>query len=89
MPIAGEEMQCDFVWHRHRLVVEVDGWETHRTRRAFKEDRRRDRVLRMAGWEPLRFTSDDITKEVDHVAQVLAAAIGLTTTIAWGTRPYR
>jgi hypothetical protein len=31
--IPGEEMQCDFVWHRERLIVEVDGWETHRTRR--------------------------------------------------------
>jgi hypothetical protein len=26
MPVPGEEMQCDFVWHRERLVVEVDGW---------------------------------------------------------------
>jgi len=32
MPISGEEMQCDFVWHRERLVVEIDAWETHRTK---------------------------------------------------------
>jgi predicted transcriptional regulator of viral defense system len=32
MPIPGEEMQCDFVWHSQRVVVEVDAWETHGTR---------------------------------------------------------
>jgi len=46
MPIPGEEIQCDFVWHRERVVVEVDAWETHGTRRAFRNDRRRDRLLR-------------------------------------------
>jgi hypothetical protein len=41
MPIPTEEIQCVFVWHRERLVVEVDGWEWHRTRKAFEDDRRR------------------------------------------------
>ena len=60
MPIAGEEMQCDFVWHRERLVVEVDAWETHRTRNAFRGDRRRDRLLRREGWEVVRVTGHDL-----------------------------
>jgi hypothetical protein len=47
--LPGEEMQFDFAWHRERVVVEVDGWDTHRTRRAFQQDRRRDRLLRLAG----------------------------------------
>ena len=38
MPIPGEEIQCDFVWHRERLVVEVDACETHRSRKAFRGD---------------------------------------------------
>jgi very-short-patch-repair endonuclease len=61
--LAGEEMQFDFVWHRERVVVDVDGWDTHRTRRAFQEDRRRDRLLRLAGWEPLRFTWQDVGEQ--------------------------
>jgi very-short-patch-repair endonuclease len=69
IPLPGEEMQFDFVWHRERVVVEVDGWDTHRTRRAFQEDRRRDRLLRLAGWERLRFTWHDV---VDHPRQVEA-----------------
>lgn len=76
MAIAGEEMQCDFVWHRHRVVVEVDGWGTHRTRRAFEEDRRRDRVLRLAGWQVLRFTWRDVAEAPGEVIVALVALLG-------------
>ena len=69
MPIPGEEMQCDFVWHRERVVVEVDAWETHGTRRAFRNDRRRDRVLRAHGWNPVRVTGDDIEHEPDAIVK--------------------
>jgi hypothetical protein len=65
--IEGEEMQFDFVWHAQRVVVEVDGWDTHRTKRAFREDRRRDRLLRLAGWEPARFTWDDVSGDPARV----------------------
>jgi len=52
--IPGEEMQCDFVWHGHRVIVEVDAWETHRTRKAFYNDPRRDQLLLLAGWSVVR-----------------------------------
>jgi very-short-patch-repair endonuclease len=73
--IPGEEMQFDFVWHRERAVVEVDGWETHRTRKAFRDDRRRDRLLRLAGWDIARFTSRDVDDEPDHVDRVVRAML--------------
>jgi very-short-patch-repair endonuclease len=31
----------DFLWRRQSLIVEVDGWESHRTRSAFESDRAR------------------------------------------------
>jgi hypothetical protein len=46
----------DFCWPTHRLIVETDGWETHRTRAAFEQDRRRDAALTADGWRVLRFT---------------------------------
>jgi hypothetical protein len=73
--IAGEEMQCDFVWHAERVIVEVDGWATHRTRKAFQDDRRRDRLLRLHRWDPLRFTWDDIDKTPRHVEEVTRAIL--------------
>jgi predicted transcriptional regulator of viral defense system len=73
--IPGEEMQCDFVWHREKVIVEVDGWETHRTRHAFQDDRRRDRLLRLAGWDVLRFTHLDVERDPDHVTGVVHAIL--------------
>jgi very-short-patch-repair endonuclease len=47
----------DAVWPDQRLVVEVDGWKFHKTRRAFENDRRRDTKLVAAGWRVLRITA--------------------------------
>jgi very-short-patch-repair endonuclease len=69
--IPGDEMECDFVWHRERLIVEVDGWETHRTRKAFHNDPRRDRLLLLAGWAVVRFTARDVDHDPDHVVDVV------------------
>ena len=73
LSINGEEMQVDFVWHGPRVVVETDGFRTHGTRWAFREDRRRDRLLGLGGWRVVRFTWADVTNEPDHVIGVLRA----------------
>jgi very-short-patch-repair endonuclease len=75
IPIPGEEMQCDFVWHRERLVVEVDGWAAHRTRKAFRGDRRRDRLLRLHDWDILRITGDDLESDADGVVGTVRAIL--------------
>jgi hypothetical protein len=49
-------LEVDFCWPSHRLIVELDGWDTHRTRAAFENDRRRDAALQAVGWRVLRFT---------------------------------
>ena len=46
--IAGFEV--DAVWREAGLIVELDGFATHGTRRAFERDRVRDRRLMTAGW---------------------------------------
>jgi very-short-patch-repair endonuclease len=50
--------QCrpDFHWPAHRLIVETDGWATHRTRAAFERDRAKDAALTAAGYRVVRFT---------------------------------
>jgi hypothetical protein len=49
----------DFHWPQHRVIVETDGFETHGTRQAFKNDRAKDAALTAAGHRILRFTRDD------------------------------
>lgn len=54
------------------LVVELDGWEEHgRKRRTFREDRRRDRVLKRAGFDHERMTWEDVVLEPLRAAQEL------------------
>jgi very-short-patch-repair endonuclease len=62
----------DLVWPQHRLVVEVDGWGYHRSKRSFATDRRRDRKLVRAGWRVVRFTADDVTDRPEEVAAELS-----------------
>ena len=66
-------LEPDFYWPTCRLVVETDGWETHRTRSAFKRDRRRDAALVAAGWRVMRFTYDDVAYDGATVARRLRA----------------
>jgi hypothetical protein len=49
-------VEVDFCWPTHHLIVETDGWETHRTRAAFEQDRRKDAALTADGWRVVRFT---------------------------------
>jgi predicted transcriptional regulator of viral defense system/very-short-patch-repair endonuclease len=49
-------LEVDLCWPTHRLIVELDGYETHRTRAAFARDRARDAALEADGWRVVRFT---------------------------------
>jgi very-short-patch-repair endonuclease len=46
----------DILFSSHRLVLEIDGFETHGTRLAFEQDRRRRNDLVLAGYRVLNFT---------------------------------
>ncbi len=48
--------QVDCLWHAQRVIVELDGYETHGTRMAFEDDRARDRRLIAAGFRGTRVT---------------------------------
>lgn len=62
-----EGWECDFVWPDQRVIVEVDGLDTHRTRGDIERDRRRDLELRLAGWHVLRV----VRSQVDEGTAVL------------------
>jgi very-short-patch-repair endonuclease len=63
--------EVDFLWRDHRLAVETDGWETHRTRAAFELDRLRDAELNARGYEVVRFTYWQVTHDPQYVTSVL------------------
>jgi very-short-patch-repair endonuclease len=56
--VALDHGRCepDPYWPAHRLIVETDGWESHRTRAAFESDRAKDAALTASGYRVVRFT---------------------------------
>jgi very-short-patch-repair endonuclease len=69
----GSAVKVDFLWRRERLVVETDGHPFHRTRQSRERDTRRDVLLRLAGFEPIRFTGRQVALEKEWVTRTLLA----------------
>jgi hypothetical protein len=57
-----------------RVVVELDGFEFHRDRHQFQEDRRRDRELVAQGYLVLRFTARDVLRDIDRLVGAVLVA---------------
>jgi very-short-patch-repair endonuclease/predicted transcriptional regulator of viral defense system len=74
---AGDQGELDATWHDERLVVELDGFAVHGTRRAFEDDRARDRALQVAGWRVVRITWRQLRDEPDTIAVQLSALLGV------------
>src|SRR2546430_704737 len=62
----------DLAYPELKLAIEIDGWEHHRTRSAFDDDRVRANDLVVAGWNVLRFTS---TMTDAHAVEIVGAAL--------------
>ena len=69
----GSPIKVDFLWRRERLAVETDGHPFHRTRQSRERDARRDVLLRLAGFEPVRFTGRQVVFEKEWVTRSLLA----------------
>lgn len=74
--LAGNKrFQVDCHWPDTKEIVELDGWEGHGTRSAFRDDRARDRHLRVAGYSITRITWAQLEDEPHQVAADLRALL--------------
>lgn len=78
--IEGCEVDC--VWRPQRLVIEVDGWKTHRTRAAFERDREKGRILQAAGWRYVAVTHRQMEDRAHEVARDVRVLLGVATLAA-------
>ena len=69
--IGNRRYRIDLAYPDRKVAIEIDGWEYHRSRSAFDDDRSRANDLVVAGWNVLRFTSG--MTDVQTVATVAAA----------------
>jgi very-short-patch-repair endonuclease len=75
--LGGKHYQVDCHWPDRRQIVELDGWEGHRTRTAFRDDRARDRRLRVAGYSVTRLTWNQLDDEPEAIASDLRILLGI------------
>lgn len=68
------DLEPDFCWPRHRLIVEVDG-SGHTRPGAAAKDAQRDELLASAGWRVIRFTAEEIWRDVAAVVADIARAL--------------
>jgi very-short-patch-repair endonuclease len=66
----------DFAFPENRLAIEIDGWAWHSDIERFRQDRRRQNALVLAGWTVLRFTWHDLTTRPDAIVEQIRAARG-------------
>jgi very-short-patch-repair endonuclease len=68
--------QVDCHWPGTGQIVELDGWEGHGTKSAFRDDRERDRRLRVAGYSVTRLTWNQLRDEPEQIATDLRRLLG-------------
>jgi very-short-patch-repair endonuclease len=68
-------LTVDFLWREKRLVVETDGYEYHRGRIAFQDDKARDLDLRRLGFEVRHFSEQQVNDEAGEVAADLRRSL--------------
>jgi predicted transcriptional regulator of viral defense system len=75
---GGRPLEVDMLWRAEKLAVEADGEETHGTRSAFQEDRKRDQRLLAAGFRVARVTwrqaEDEPTAVAARIRRMLTSA---------------
>jgi very-short-patch-repair endonuclease len=76
--VLGEKRyQVDCHWAGTGQVVELDSWQAHGTRTAHREDRARDRILRVAGYAVTRITWAQLDDEPEAIATDLRRLLGI------------
>jgi hypothetical protein len=73
--LGGRRYRVDCRWPGTREIAELDSWEAHGTRRAFRDDRERDRRLRVAGYGLTRISWAQLDDEPAAIAADLRALL--------------
>jgi very-short-patch-repair endonuclease len=71
--VGGKIYEADCHWPDLRRIVELDGWQGHKGRSAFREDKARDRKLVLAGYLVMHFTWNQLDDEAAEIASDLEA----------------
>lgn len=77
LTIHGSRPKVDLLWAEGRLVVELDGYESHGNRTAFAQDRHRDYELMVSGYTVLRLTNIEIAQDCEKALEKIRDLVRL------------
>jgi very-short-patch-repair endonuclease len=69
--LGDKRFKVDCHWPGTNQIVELDGWQGHSSRTAFREDRARDRRLEVAGYSVTHITWNQLDDEAEAIASDL------------------
>jgi very-short-patch-repair endonuclease len=75
--VRGSRPKVDLVWMEGQLVVELDGYADHATRRAFIGDRHRDYELMLSGYTVLRLANDEVVQDFGRAVEKIRDLVRL------------
>jgi very-short-patch-repair endonuclease len=75
--VDGHRYSLDFADPLRKVGIELDGFESHATKKGFQHDATRSTLLTLAGWRILHFTWDDIRHRPDWVLECLTRALAV------------
>jgi very-short-patch-repair endonuclease len=75
--VENKTFQVDCHWPQLGQIVELDGWQGHKSRTAFREDRARDRKLGVAGYTVTHLTWNQLDDEPQEIASDLRILLGV------------
>jgi very-short-patch-repair endonuclease len=73
---GGKLFEVDCHWPGTSQIVELDGWQAHGTKSAFREDKARDRRLTTAGYTVTHLTWNQLDDEPEEIASDLRVLLG-------------
>jgi very-short-patch-repair endonuclease len=75
--VGSKRFQVDCHWPGTNQIVELDGWQGHKSRSAFREDRARDRILHVHGYSVIHLTWSQLDDEPEAIASDLRVFLGI------------
>jgi len=73
--VGGKRYRVDCHWVGTGQIVELDGWTAHKTKTAFRDDRARDRRLKVAGYTVTHITWNQMDDEPEGIAADLRSML--------------
>jgi very-short-patch-repair endonuclease len=73
--VEGEPVDC--AWIDQKLILELDGYGYHHTKRRFEDDRRRDMKLQLRGWRVIRVTYERLQTDGPQVVADVRRMLGV------------